>query len=148
MEYNEADFWCGMGMKNKNGYTLLEMLIVCALITIFAGLSYQFYIWHMVSVRRADAQLTLLKLSSALENYYLQHNTYSGATLKNIGIADKSSQAYYQMSFMLTDEGQSYEAKATPLRSQAEQDKACGSLTLTTDGKRSYQGNDPRAACW
>ena|SRR3989338_11338767 len=132
----------------QKGYTLLELLIVLTIVAILSGLSYQFYAWHVVTTRRADAQLALLKLSSALENYYLQHNTYTGATLEKINFPAKSPQGFYQMSFDFTQAGQSYVAKATPLGDQAKQDKACGILTLGTDGRRSYQGSDPKVICW
>lgn len=132
----------------EKGYTLLELLVVLVIAGILSALTYQFYISHIVATRRADAQLALLKLSTALENYYLQHNTYQGATLQNIGSAAKSSQGFYQLTFELKQNGQSYVAKAEPLGAQARQDKACGVLILFTDGRRSYEGADSRAVCW
>ena len=130
------------------GYTLLELLITLAIIAILASISYLGYQSHIISTRRADAQLALLKLSTSLENYYLQHNTYQGATLANMEFSEKSPQGFYQMTFVLEQQGQSYVAKAIPLGAQAKEDKACGTLTLTTDGRRSYEGNDPKASCW
>lgn len=137
-----------MQQQSQQAYTLLELLIVLVIAAILSALTYQFYRGHIVSVRRADAQLTLLKLSAALENYYLQHNTYQGATLTNIGIAEKSTQGFYRLSFELKQNGQSYVAKAAPLGAQAIEDKACGTLLLMTDGRRSYEGTDAKAVCW
>ncbi len=130
------------------GYTLMELLIVMTILVILAGFSYKAYQWHQVSVRRADGQLALLKLSSALENYYLQHNTYKGASLETMHFQDKSSQGFYQLTFTLQDEGQNYAAKAIPVGAQALQDKACGTLVLMTDGRRTYEGEDAKAECW
>jgi Tfp pilus assembly protein PilE len=61
---------------------------------------------------------------------------------------DKSSQGFYQLTFTLQDEGQNYAAKAIPVRAQALQDKACGTLVLMTDGRRTYEGEDAKAECW
>jgi type IV pilus assembly protein PilE len=130
------------------GYTLLELLVVFVIIAILSALAAQIYVDHLIAIRRADAQLALLKLSTALEDYYLQHNTYEGASVRNIGIASRSPQGFYQLSFILENNGQSYRAKAQPLGAQAKQDKACGTLVLFTDGRRSYEGADPRAVCW
>lgn len=137
-----------MRQQSEQAYTLLELLIVLVIAAILSALTYQFYRGHIVAVRRTDAQLTLLKLSAALENYYLQHNTYEGATLTNVGIREKSTQGFYRLSFELKQNGQSYVAKAIPLGVQAIQDKACGTLLLMTDGRRSYEGADPQAVCW
>lgn len=138
----------GINMNGAKAYTLLELLITIAIVAILSVVSYQLYVWHIVSTRRADAQLALLKLSSALENYYLQHNTYEGATLAKINFPEKSPQGFYRMSFELDQNNQSYAAKATPLGDQAKRDKACGTLILMTDGRRSYQGEDQKAVCW
>lgn len=127
----------------------METIIASTIAIVIAGLSYYLYMDHLVSTRRADAQLGLVKLSGLLENYYLQHKTYKGATLQNIGMTiDTSPQGYYRMGFELHDDGQAYDALAIPLGAQAEDDKACGTLVLATDGRRSYRGEDKSAVCW
>ena len=132
----------------EKAYTLIELLITFVIIAILSGMSFHLYTQHIVKTRRADGELALVKLSSALENYYLEHNTYQGATLTNMQFDEKSSQGFYQMHFDLLQDGQLYAAKATPVNAQARQDQACGTLILYTDGRRSYEGNDPKAVCW
>ncbi|MCD6046559.1 MAG: pilE 1 [Gammaproteobacteria bacterium] len=129
-------------------YTLIELLITLAIAAILAGFSYKLYEWHLVSVRRADGQLALVKLSAAMENYYLQHNSYRGAAFSNIDYPDHSPQGFYHLSFALEQDGQMYTLKATPVGDQAKKDQACGALLLTTDGRRSYEGDDSKASCW
>ncbi len=132
----------------REGYTLLEVLICVLLIAILSGIGGYYYEQHVIKTRRADGELALLKLSTALENYYLMHNTYKGATFADLNFPMRSPQGFYLMTFDLLDDGQSYAAKAVPLRDQAKQDKACGILILYTDGRRSYEGNDLHAVCW
>lgn len=132
----------------KKAYTLIELLITLAIAAIIAGVSYQVYVSHMISVRRADAQLALVKMSAAMEDYYLKHNTYRGATFQNINYPDHSPQGFYQLSFVLEQDDQMYTIRAKPLGIQAKQDKACGTLLITTDGRRSYEGGESDADCW
>lgn len=135
-------------ISKVRGYSLLEMLITLAIVAILSGVSYVWYSGHLASTRRANAELVLLKLQSGLENYYLEHKTYEGASLQNIKIDDNLIQGYYRLNIKLDQNGQSYEAQAIPIGQQAIADQDCGTLILATDGRRSYAGKDSEATCW
>lgn len=136
-----------MFTKHK-AFTLIELLICLAIVAVLVGISYPLYRSHLATVRRADAQLSLLKLSGALENYYLDHHTYRGATFSTLHFPEYSPQGFYRMNIVLEQDAQSYQVQAIPQGDQAKLDKACGIIVLATDGRRTYVGTDPKAVCW
>ena len=68
-------------MNRQQGMTLIELLIVLVVISILVGVAYPSYTHKVREARRADCQATLMGLSSAMERYFTQNNTYVGATL-------------------------------------------------------------------
>lgn len=137
-----------MVRDSEHAFSLTEIIIVIIVIAILALIAIPTYQHHLIKTHRADGQLALLKLSSLLENYYLREHTYNGATLTRLGQPLKSPEGYYQLNIVLENDGQRYQAQAIPLGAQAANDKACGTLQLSTDGGRTYLGNDPDASCW
>ncbi len=134
--------------KSERAFSLMEVVIVMVLIAIVATISIPAYQRHVVTTHRADGQLALLKLSSALENYYLSHHTYHGADFSVLEQAPVSPEGFYRLAIVLKNDGQSYEIQAIPVGQQAAADKACGTLQLSTDGRRTFLGTDANAVCW
>ncbi len=137
-----------MVKASERAFSLTEIIIVLVIIAILALVGIPTYQYHVVKTHRSDGQLALLKLSSLLENYYLREHTYNGATLARLGQAFNSPEGYYHLNIVLENDGQRYQVQAIPLGTQAAHDKACGTLQLSTDGRRTYLGTDPDANCW
>lgn len=129
-------------------FTLLELLITIAIIGILAVIGMPIYNQHIAVTHRADGQIALLKLATAMENYYLKQHTYNGANFNNLEQMDVSPEGYYTLAIVLENEGQTYQLKAIPIGQQAKLDAKCGTLQLSTDGRRSFIGHDPKAQCW
>lgn len=134
--------------KSTKAFTLLELVITIAIIGIVAAIGIPLYKQHMAVTHRADGQIALLKLATAMENYYLKQHTYNGANFHNLEQADTSPEGYYTLAIALENDGQSYQLKAIPVGQQAKLDTQCGTLQLSTDGRRSFIGHDPKAQCW
>lgn len=62
------------------GITLIELMIVVAIIGILAAIAYPSYQEYVIRARRADAQGALEGLAAAMERHYTQNGTYSGAS--------------------------------------------------------------------
>lgn len=68
-----------MVRKQAKGFTLIELMIVVAIIGIIAAIAYPSYQEQVKSTRRGDAQGALMSFASAMERYYTQNGSYIGA---------------------------------------------------------------------
>jgi type IV pilus assembly protein PilE len=128
----------------RNGLTLIELLIVLAIISILATLAYPTYQGHLYKTRRNDGHIALLNLASAMELYYLNHHSFQEiSSPEKIGCDKFSPEGYYQLS-ITTPTAQSYLLTATPHPKKGQQDDICGKLTLS---HRNEKGADA-PNCW
>jgi len=134
-------------LSTKLGFSLMELLIVLAIIGILAGLAYPRYNQHLTTAHRSYAKVALNDLAARLEQYYTQNNSYAGATLSGLGVSDVNYKFYYQLKIdqALDDK---YVISALPQGKQAQEDADCGSLILDQTGNRSVTGSAKAEECW
>lgn len=65
-------------MSHHRGFTLIEVMLVVAILGILAAIAIPNFSEHLRKGRRADAMGALVNFSAAMERYYTQHNTYLG----------------------------------------------------------------------
>ena len=73
--------------KKKKGFTLVEVLIVVAIIAILSAIAIPFIINAKVTANESTAKATLKSIASALENYATINSVYPSATSLLIGAA-------------------------------------------------------------
>ncbi len=86
------------------GFTLIELMIVVAIIAILAAIAYPSFLDSVRKGRRADAETGLMQAAHKLENFYARNATYT-ADLTQVGyaaagwnnISAGSNTVYYQM---------------------------------------------------
>ena len=132
-------------MKNNKGFTLVELMIVIAIIGILAAVGYPAYTNAVKKGNRADAIDSLLSLASRMEEYYMNNDTYAGATINAAGTgtvgSNKTSEDLYTLS-ITTATAYAYTLTATPKTA----DSDCGNLILNSLGQKSdSKGN---GFCW
>jgi len=64
-------------MLKQKGFTLMELMIVIAIIGILVSVAYPSYQDHVRKTNRSDCHAALLQVSDLQERYYLQKNTYA-----------------------------------------------------------------------
>ena len=70
-----------------SGFTLIELMIVVAVIAILTAMAYPAYNKHVIKTRRSEAQAELVKWGQAMERYYSTNGSYtsSGTTCNTVG---------------------------------------------------------------
>ncbi|OZG71478.1 pilus assembly protein PilE [Hahella sp. CCB-MM4] len=140
-------------VNNSRGFSLIELMIVMAIVGILAAIAYPSYQESTAKSRRADGQSALVGLAAAMERYYTENNfTYVGAADGGAGnppIADlypseaplDGSVKYYDLE-ITTETASTFSLTATPKNAMA--GDRCGDLTLNSAGTRGADEDD----CW
>lgn len=89
------------------GFTLIEVMIVVAIVGILSAVAYPSYKANIVKTRRADIQQKLVSYAQALERYYSTNGRYvsSGTTCGVATPADADSTRYYTWAVTATSGG-------------------------------------------
>ena len=120
---------------NKNGFTLVELMITVLIVGILASFALPTYRDYVRKSKRAEARTALMQSSMNMERYFSSSNIYSGATA-GIVFPSKSEGNNYAISLDdLTD--QTYSLVATPLGGQA--NDPCGKLLINQAGQKTVQ---------
>ena len=124
------------------GFTLIELMIVVAIIGILAAISYPSYQQYVEKSRRVDAMTVLMEASQFMERSYTLDNEYPTSLPDPLTESPTSgSKTFYSIAIdeNLSDK-QSYTLVAQPVGVQASDD--CGDLSLSNTGARAP------ADCW
>ena len=115
--------------RSNRGFTLIEMLIVIAIIGIVITIGYPSLTEYVKKGRRTEVAGLLSEQAQILERFYSKSNVYSGATGLSAG------NDYYTIAPTLTD--QTFLLTATRKAGSAMATDKCGDFTITNTGVRS-----------
>jgi type IV pilus assembly protein PilE len=136
-----------MQNQQQSGFTLIELMIVVAIISILAAVSTAYFGDNITSARRTDGRTALLNAAATLEKCKAVYGAYNNA---NCSITSSSSIAssdgYYTITAP-TLSATAFTLQALPVtgKSQAD-DTECTKLTLTHLGIQS--GTPATNECW
>lgn len=137
---------------HTQGFTLIELMIVVAVIGIIAAIAFPSYNAQMTKTRRADAKTCLVDAAQRQEDFFYRGNTYS-TTLTDLGYAAGTVNCGDDANYTLTAAaggsgiGSSYILTATRANAQAG-DALCGNFTLSSTGVKGVTGSLPASSCW
>ena len=66
--------------NNSPGFSLIELMIVVAIIGIISAVAYPSYTAYATEARRTDAQAVLMEASQFMERFYTENNRYDQDT--------------------------------------------------------------------
>ncbi|EHY76885.1 type 4 fimbrial biogenesis protein PilE [Stutzerimonas stutzeri ATCC 14405 = CCUG 16156] len=138
-------------MRHQSGFTLIELMIVVAVIGILAAIAYPNYQQYQLKAGRSDGHAKLTQLMQMQERLYSQNQTYS----TDLGAGANTAVLSDEQRYSITAEAC---AAGTPLArcvrlvataiNQQVADTQCGNLILTSRGEKLISGTGTRESCW
>lgn len=133
--------------SKQHGVTLIELMIVVAVVAILAAIAYPSYRNQIMRSHRTEAKAALLNIQVAQEKYFLQNNSYGslaqlGAASLGLTASNTTASGYYLVS-LPTQTATGYQANADAQGGQSD-DTHCATFTINQAGTRGATNTD----CW
>ena len=121
-------------MKNnyhQNGFTLIELMIVVAIIGVLAAIAYPSYQRYVIKTKRTDMMTEMQNIASQIESRKLAQGSYTNAGTGLDGSFPRSGTALYTIDLAPTPLTDRWTITAKPVSPQMVND---GTLTLNAQG--------------
>jgi type IV pilus assembly protein PilE len=147
----------GISRRGSAGFTLIELMIVVAIIAVLTAIAYPAYTSYLVKTRRAAAEGCLSEYANYMERYYTTNLSYKtdpsgtnplGATLTLDCASPQQTGDNYGYT-VPTESATAYIVQAAPVPGSPQaKDTLCGTLTLDQKGTRTVGGTGTVDQCW
>ena len=138
-----------MKKLREAGFTMVELMIVVAIMAILTAIAYPSYTNHIVRGKRTAAASFLLQVANRQEQAMLNSRAYQ-TSLSALNLSTPQDVAENYTLSIATSAGPppGYTITAAPTGTQASKDGKCGSLTYTNAGVKGITGTGTVADCW
>lgn len=145
-------------MNRKRGFTLIELMIVVAIIGILAAIAYPSYQEYVRRGQRAEARAQLLEAAQFMERFFTINNGYAvdvgGAAVAlpaSLVQSPKPPQAAtYNINLNPAPTATTYSLQAVPVAGGIMAADRCATITLNQTGAQGLAGAPTAtvAECW
>lgn len=154
------------GPTRHKGFTLIELMIVVAIVGILTAIALPAYTSYIARARRADARTQLLQATQFMQKFYAANDRFdqdragSGVLTimpDNLKKSPPDGTAVYQLnstttsagSYSLTATATAYTLTMAPITGSSMASDRCGAFTLNSLGVRGVTGSGmTRDNCW
>ncbi|HDN69479.1 MAG: hypothetical protein DRQ45_08515 [Gammaproteobacteria bacterium] len=142
--------------KTARGMTLIELMIVVAILGIITAIGYPSYLDHVKKTRRSEGMGELLELADRMERHYSDVGTYDkvvAGVVSDMAIADiyqaATKNGYYTLSIDSGTDNVDFTARAAPTSLGQQDTDKCGTFIITSQGTKTVTGGSLSAPdCW
>ena len=132
--------------KRQRGLTLIELMVVVAVISILAGIAYPLYSEQVQKSRRADGRAAVATIAAAQERFYTVQGRYT-ANLGSLSIdstlqGGDSESGYYTLAIVAA--ANTFTVTATPASGKSQASDDCTTMTINEAGTKGGTGS----YCW
>jgi type IV pilus assembly protein PilE len=128
---------------DQAGVSLIELVVVFAVVGILAMIAIPGYRAHVRKSHRTAAKAALVDAAMTVERFMTRNGTYVGGTVTPA----TTDGATYALSFPVGQPtATTFTIQAVPQGGQAAD--LCGTLTIDQAGARTATGTDPGGPCW
>jgi len=135
-------------MKLK-GFTLIELMVVLAIIAVLVTIAYPGYQGQMEKSRRSDAKILLMEVMNREDVFKSNYGTYTTTIgVDGLNMSAVGKEGHYTVSAVNGPTGNiatSVTLTAAPILDGAQSSDVCGSLTLSSTGVKGMTGS---GNCW
>lgn len=134
--------------KNTDGMTLIELMVVIAIVGISASIAYPLYNEQSRKKNRVMAVSSLLQARAQIEKCFLnnQNNFYDGCTFDATKSIDRTK--LYKIKVTLNPGVNATSYLLTANKNKAGKDLECSSFSINNAGIKSSTGTGSLQRCW
>lgn len=143
-----------MNNHKQFGFTLMEIMVVVAIIGILASIAYPSYMTHVTKSYRTAAKTCLMEHIGYMERFYstnFAYNKTSAGTAISIPALNCKTDSKLDSRYTITVDtlaNKTFRVVATPIGVQLAKDTECGTLTINQSDSRTASGTGGTSACW
>jgi type IV pilus assembly protein PilE len=134
--------------QGQRGYTLIEIMIVVAIVAILAAIALPGYQDSVRKTWRNKAASCLTEMAQSMERRFTAAMSYVGPALPgNACVVEDGMAARYAFDFVAPPTANAFTLRATPQGAQVA-DTLCAVLTIDQVGVRTVSGTGGVNDCW